>query len=107
AGCLTGLLLFSRVLKWLLAHYAAPTMAALCGFMVGSLYKIWPFQVDTTPTVEKFKEKIFEPYLPEAFDAQAAAYLGVAVGCFLLVTVVDAVSRLKQTTEERTAVADA
>jgi len=43
-GCLTGLLSFSRVLRWLLAKYHDLTMAVLCGFMLGSLRKLWPFR---------------------------------------------------------------
>ena len=60
-GCLVGLLAFARILKWLLSKYWQKTMSVLCGFMLGSLYKIWPFQVDTTPLVEEFKHKRFEP----------------------------------------------
>ena len=60
-GCVVGLLSFSKLLRWLLAHHGSATMAALCGFMAGSLYKIWPFQVDTTPEVEEFKHKFFQP----------------------------------------------
>ncbi len=41
-GCLTGLLGFSRVLRWLLARHHDVTMALLCGFMLGSLRKLWP-----------------------------------------------------------------
>lgn len=67
-GCLTGLLGFSRVLRWLLEKFHDETMAVLCGFMIGSLYKLWPFQMDTTPNVEKFKHKIFSPVMPESFD---------------------------------------
>ena len=44
AGCLVGLLSFSRFLKWLLARHQAGTMSVLCGFMIGSLNRIWPFQ---------------------------------------------------------------
>ena len=57
AGCVVGLILFSKLLRKLLARFHGPTMAAMCGFMLGSLYKIWPFRVDTTPEVEKLKEK--------------------------------------------------
>lgn len=93
AGCLLGLLLFSRVLKWLLERCWTPTMAALCGFMIGSLYKIWPLQVDTTPSVEKFKEKIFEPYWPESLDTHVGGCLVIAVAACVFVLVVDAVAR--------------
>lgn len=60
-GCLCGLISFSKCLKWLLAHFKSPTMSVLCGFMLGSLYKIWPFQFDSTPGVHEFKHKIFKP----------------------------------------------
>lgn len=40
-GCVVGIVGFSRVLSWLLKHYEQVTVAALVGFMVGSLRKIW------------------------------------------------------------------
>lgn len=46
-GCLTGLATFSRVLSWLFARYPRVTLALLTGFMVGSLYKLWPWRVPT------------------------------------------------------------
>ena len=39
-----GLAAFSRVLSWLLAKYHSQTIAVLIGFLVGSLFVIWPFQ---------------------------------------------------------------
>lgn len=44
-GCLTGLAAFSRVLTWTFKHYKAATLAALSGFMIGSLWKIWPWRL--------------------------------------------------------------
>jgi putative membrane protein len=44
AGCLCGLLLFSRLLRWLLEHYRHGTMSLLVGLMLGSLYRLWPFR---------------------------------------------------------------
>lgn len=89
AGCLFGLLSFSRLLKWLLARYWSSTMAVLAGFMIGSLYRVWPFQVDTTPEVEEFKLKVFEPVMPETFGSEAIGCLVLAIGCFVAVLVVD------------------
>lgn len=43
-GCLIGMATFSRVLTWLFRRFHDPTMAALTGFMIGSLYKIWPWR---------------------------------------------------------------
>lgn len=44
AGTLSGLLAFTRVLKWLLSHYYQATLALLTGFIAGSLMKIWPWK---------------------------------------------------------------
>ena len=44
AGCLIGLMTFSRLLSWTFKNYHNATMAALTGFMIGSLNKIWPWR---------------------------------------------------------------
>lgn len=44
AGCAVGLLSFTHLLSWLLRHYHAATLAALTGFMLGSLNKVWPWK---------------------------------------------------------------
>ncbi|NIR28542.1 MAG: DUF368 domain-containing protein [Gammaproteobacteria bacterium] len=43
-GAATGLVLFSRVLTWLLHRYYQRTLLFICGLLVGSLWVIWPFQ---------------------------------------------------------------
>ena len=69
-GAAISLILFSKFLRWVLRNLHAPTMAALCGLMVGALPKLWPFQRDLTPEIEKLKHKQFQPFLPEQFDTQ-------------------------------------
>lgn len=44
AGAMVGLIVFSRILSWLLDHYYEPSFLVLIGFLIGSLYVIWPFQ---------------------------------------------------------------
>lgn len=44
AGAVFGLLLFSRLLDWLLTHFHAACMALLTGFLVGSLLVVWPWK---------------------------------------------------------------
>ena len=46
AGMLSGLLLFTRALKWLLSRYYQGTLALLTGFIAGSLVKVWPWKTD-------------------------------------------------------------
>ena len=43
-GGASGIILFSRLLKGLLAHWYSPTLAFLVGVMLGALDKIWPFK---------------------------------------------------------------
>lgn len=43
-GCLAGLLSFSRVLSWTFKKFEYPTLAALTGFLLGSLNKVWPWK---------------------------------------------------------------
>jgi len=44
-GCIVGLLSFSKVLKYLFAEFKNVTIAVLTGFMVGSIYKVWPWKM--------------------------------------------------------------
>jgi putative membrane protein len=43
-GTLVGIAAFSRVLSWLLKRFHSQTIAVLIGFMIGSLFVIWPYQ---------------------------------------------------------------
>ena len=44
AGCVTGLIGFSRFLTWTLDNYHNATLALLTGFMLGSLNNVWPWR---------------------------------------------------------------
>lgn len=79
AGCGFTLILFSKVLRWLLAHHHESTMALLCGLMFGALYKLWPFQADMTPEVQQWKLKEFRPIWPTALDGHALVVVIVAL----------------------------
>lgn len=77
-GFLAGILAFSRVLKRLLAHYHATTMAFLVGLMVGSLRKVWPFREHTTGMDGAVS---YDCVLPPALDGNAVAAIAMmAVG---------------------------
>lgn len=57
-GALTGLIIFSRVLSWLLKNYHAFTIMLLVGFLVGSLWVIWPYQEREYVEMVKSTERI-------------------------------------------------
>lgn len=43
-GAVTGLKAFSRVLNWMFSNHKNLTLAALTGFILGALNKIWPWK---------------------------------------------------------------
>ncbi|GMV41473.1 MAG: hypothetical protein AMXMBFR64_31890 [Myxococcales bacterium] len=79
AGIVVGILAFSRLLNWLLVNAHSTTMAALIGLMVGSLRKVWPFQITTPEGTENV--------LPAGFDGVVGATaLACAVGIAIVAT---------------------
>ncbi|WP_439102178.1 DUF368 domain-containing protein [Congregibacter sp.] len=46
AGAGSGLLVFSRLLSYLLREHHSPTLATLTGFLCGSLLVVWPWKTD-------------------------------------------------------------
>ncbi|MFT5082424.1 MAG: putative membrane protein [Lentisphaeria bacterium] len=58
AGCACGLLVFSRILAWLLDNYYTSTLAVLIGFLVGSLNVTWPWKQTLESTLGRHGEII-------------------------------------------------
>lgn len=46
AGAAIGIVSFSHFLTWLLNRYRVTTICALAGIMIGSLVKVWPWQLE-------------------------------------------------------------
>jgi len=79
AGITVGILSFSRILHALLARAQDGTMAALAGLMIGSLYKLWPWQSATMTG-----EVPIAPMEGLLLGPSAACVVGMAlVGAFL------------------------
>lgn len=98
AGAGVGLLSFSKFLKWLLVRFEPQTMSLLCGFMIGSLWKIWPFKRLIAPTgVDTseipFKEKRLDNVWPDLSDQRVWLTLLLALLAFAFVFALDYVSR--------------
>lgn len=101
AGCVVGILLFSRLLNWLLKHYHELTMALLTGFMIGSLNKVWPWKHTLSYRTNSHGEQV--PLLQEnvspmqytelmAQDAQLLGGIALMVVAILLVVVLEVVA---------------
>ena len=81
-GAVAGLLVFSRVLTWLLHHYYRLTLLVISGILVGSLWIIWPFQHRVYETV-RHKERLVSssPIWPSDWNTQTWMALGLlAIG---------------------------
>lgn len=58
SGCLVGLLSFARLLSWLLSRWRDLSLAFLCGLMLGSLNKVWPWKETLTWRVDSKGEQV-------------------------------------------------
>ncbi len=93
AGCVVGLLSFSKILRWLLGHYHTQTMAILCGFMVGSLRRLWPLKDIPPGEVIDFKHSQYTNVLPDRLDGQVMLIVGLAAAAMVFVLLLDRCSR--------------
>ncbi len=97
AGCLVGLLGFSRILKLCLERFQNLTMALLTGLMVGALRKVWPWKEVLETELIRGKEYVLREanVLPEA-DGGLLLALGLAATGFVLVLALDRWSRREE-----------
>lgn len=71
-GCLCGLLVFSRILKALIARAQRATMATLYGFLLGSVLMLWPWQQPVSSVIDRHGgNRVVQsvPVLPETYAA--------------------------------------
>lgn len=61
-GCGCGLMVFSRVLSWLLHHHYSATISVLTGFLVGSLLIVWPWKESLEVMVDNKGREVMLSY---------------------------------------------
>ena len=86
AGCVTGLLLFARLLQHCLQRYRALAMAFLSGVLMGSLVAVWPWRQEVMLNAAEGAISVSRPVLPSMVtDAQLfACVASCLIGCFLV-----------------------
>ena len=91
AGCVVGIVIFSRVLSWMLKRYYQPTVAALVGFMIGSLWKVWPWKECVLSDVDRHGDLrcLQEVNLLPQADSDLLIVGGLLIGGFILVSFLD------------------
>jgi len=88
-GAMSGLIVFSRTIIWLLDRYHQPTLLVIKGILIGSLWMIWPFQERIYETV-RGKEKLLgsSPVWPEAMDLTVVSSMAFLIAGFTLVMII-------------------
>ena len=98
-GAVFGLMVFSRLLHWLLSRFHQSTMSLLTGFLFGSLAVVWPWKrvLQWIPGRDgELKVAQQQPVLPADFqvytgqDPQLLACLALMVIGFVIVWLVNA-----------------
>lgn len=92
AGCVVGLLSFSKLLNYLFNNFKQLVLALLSGFLLGSLIKIWPWKnkVNDVPIVvhsDGRKEFMMGNVFPKDFNGEPLllnAILFATFGLFLV-----------------------
>ena len=71
-GTISGLLLFTRFLKYCLDHFHNITMAFLTGILIGSMKKVWPWKETLESVVIRGKTKIIREanMMPTEFNQE-------------------------------------
>ncbi len=106
AGCLTGLLTFVRLISWFLKKFYNQTVGLLAGFMIGSLYKIWPWKITLTYITKSSGEQvpaIQQNILPTQYFSKVgedphllSALFFFALGIIIVVTLEKVANYLKE-----------
>lgn len=100
-GAIVGLLSFSKILKWLFSNYKNYTLAALTGFIIGSLNKIWPWKETLTWRTNShgvkvpFNQVSVSPFSFEVDPQIPIAVLLALIG-FLLILLMEKLAFKKQ-----------
>jgi len=100
-GVILGLLLFSRLLKWLFKRYKNQMLVVLTGLMLGSLNKVWPWKTTISTYLNSHGET--KPLLEQSIspfsfngDPQLIMSIVLAIIGFLLIIGMERVAQLKK-----------
>lgn len=85
AGVVTGALLFSRAISWMLEHFYRQTLLTVIGVLGGSLLAVWPFKDrHYAMNGEKMQLVAADPYVPLHLDPTVVfTIFAIAAGIIL------------------------
>ena len=89
-GSVTGLLVLSKVLRWLLKYYPKKITALLIGFILGSLSITWPWKLAGNKTViesEVTRQELIWPNLNEIQNIYVMLFILLGFGIVTLLEI--------------------
>jgi putative membrane protein len=83
-GSVIGLMSFSHLLSWVFKYYKDITLAALTGFILGSLSITWPWQIASEKIIDSIKKTVeYKKYIPNEINQENIfALLLIIIGFF-------------------------
>jgi putative membrane protein len=101
AGCVVGLLSFSKVLSWMFKKYHDATIALMTGFMIGSLGIVWPWKRVIESRLNSHGEMVpfrYESILPQSYEGDSQwLFAGIlALIGFALIFILDTMGNKAQ-----------
>ena len=98
AGCVTGILGFSRILRYGLMRWHDFTIAFLTGLMIGAMRKVWPWKVTLESQIIRGKEHVIrEENVWPMLDSELVIALILMFAGFALVLVLEKFSKKSST----------
>lgn len=100
-GVIIGLLSFSKLLKWLFAHYKQEMLVVLTGIMLGSLNKVWPWKKTVSTYLDSHGETkplLEQSISPFSFDGDAQLTLAIVMAIigFAIILIMEKLASKKQ-----------
>ena len=99
AGACVGIIVFSRILGWLLRNYHDLMVATLTGLMIGSLRKVWPWKETLESAVDMHGRVVHivqSNVLPGQWSREVLAALSLMVIGLLVVLFLDRLGNRKK-----------
>ena len=100
-GVILGLLLFSRLLKWLFKKYKNQMLVVLTGLMLGSLNKVWPWKTTISTYLNSHGETkplLEQSISPFSFNGDPKLIMSIVLAIigFFLIIGMERVAQLKK-----------
>ena len=97
-GMVTGLLSFSRVLRFFLRSYREWTLSFLMGLLIGSIQKIWPWKNVLEKTMIRGKERVLreELFFPTEMNTETVLVFFIMVAGFFSVLFIEGLAEVME-----------